>query len=338
MFVFRFGKIVRRGLLKSVPPLVIFLTITACATQTKYSVGDPRIRHSILTPHQCADAFFIANHAIAINADIDRGAYQLRATKDVDRFDTALLERWPQVDGRSRGPLWYVYTRAPKSNNTPHILNYELLGDMYYGGCAAKPQNVAARLWDGKRDGVAVDKQQAARYYEFAALAHVASSQFKLGKMLFEGDGIALDQETGINWLTSAALEGNKESRDYLSGLGITDIPAALSPNSYQKLAQRERQLQQIQSRAMAARQRQTQENWANFALISLAAVGAYYSGSAIAPSAATSQSMNQSTRGVPEKINLRRSRPVFCTSRVHLSVVGEYAPFVNGTIKTFCN
>lgn len=92
------------------------------------------------------------------------------------------------------------------------------LGDLYYFGCP--------------KANLAPNKQQAAVWYQAAAVAHIAEAQYKLGRMLVLGDGITEDVQHGITWLQSAAREGFGQAAVGLQALGV-EPPTPISPNSY---------------------------------------------------------------------------------------------------------
>ncbi|MCH6485030.1 sel1 repeat family protein [Pseudoxanthomonas sp. LH2527] len=95
---------------------------------------------------------------------------------------------------------------------------YDLLGDLHFRGC--------------EKAALSPNKVEAARWYQSAAVKHLPESQWKLGKMFYEGDGVAQDKEAGLAWLTSAAMEGSAEAAVFLQRAG-EKVPTAVTPNSY---------------------------------------------------------------------------------------------------------
>ena len=94
----------------------------------------------------------------------------------------------------------------------------ESFGDLFYFGC--------------KKAGKPSDKVAAFKMYEHASVNHVPSAQFKLGKMLIDGDSVPLNREAGMAWISAAAIEGSAEASAYLSKIGIKP-PDPIWPNSY---------------------------------------------------------------------------------------------------------
>src|SRR5690606_7231166 len=95
---------------------------------------------------------------------------------------------------------------------------WEFTGDMYYNGCP--------------KGGLAIDKATAAQWYQSAAMEFVPTAQYKLGRMMLEGDGIPVNTEGGRAWMTSAALEGSAEAARYLENAGLP-VPQPINPTSY---------------------------------------------------------------------------------------------------------
>lgn len=101
---------------------------------------------------------------------------------------------------------------------TQYFAMRESFGDLFYFGC--------------KKAEKASDKATAFQMYEHAAANHVPSAQFKLGRMLIDGDGIPQNREAGMAWISAAAIEGSAEASAYLSKIGINP-PDPIWPNSY---------------------------------------------------------------------------------------------------------
>lgn len=320
-------KCIKSCALLAVPAMMLI----ACSATYKAPIASMQMRSVFLQPEKCAEAYQLIESRIRVMADVDRGAFQIRQTKDLNVFNTALFKRWQEAAYKG---IYWSFDRSFEFY--PHIMNYDLMGDLYYYGCEYSGQSIAGRVWSGKREGFDPDPVIAAKYYEFAAIGHVPRSQYRLGLMLFEGDGIPRDEETGIQWLTSAALEGYQDARDYLKELGL-DVPEASSPNTYSVLAQDERAQYMALQRAIHARQQQIRQNWATVAIV---AVGAYYAADNLATGAAatTSGSTAPSTTQ-PQRVIVQRSRPVFCTSMGNVTITGtSYTAFANGTVSTFCH
>ena len=141
-----------------------------------------------------------------------------------------MIKHWSP--GTLNPPNYYMY----KQMVMPF---WEFTGDMYYNGCGEA--------------GLAVDKPTAAQWYQSAALEFVPSAQYKLGRMMLEGDGIPLNVAAGRAWLTSAAIEGSSEAARYLASAGLP-IPPAITPNSYTVAArQAKAELEAGQARDRAA-------------------------------------------------------------------------------------
>jgi TPR repeat protein len=95
-------------------------------------------------------------------------------------------------------------------------------------------------------------RSQPPYWYQAAAVAHVREAQWKLGKMLFEGDGVPKNTDAGLAWLTSAAIEGSTEAASYLHARG-EPVPPRIYPNSYTIAA--ERAHQELEAAQTAQRQ-----------------------------------------------------------------------------------
>lgn len=192
------------------------------------------------------------------------------------------------------------------------VRGYDILGDLYYNGC--------------ENAGLRPQKLQAAKWYEYGAIGHVPESQFKFGRMLYEGDGISRDEVLGIQWLTSAATEGNVDARQLLQDLGV-QAPEPLSPNTYLT----------IQAKQKVFRKESNQQ-WFSEAfqdVLGLAVIAAVayssadYAHGASAPGSAVSSPRPQ----------IQRFRPVYCTTTTNLTVTGSsYAVYANGFSSTFCS
>ncbi|MDA3934846.1 MAG: hypothetical protein PF630_11055, partial [Gammaproteobacteria bacterium] len=190
--------------------LAVLIGLSGCAAVPKTPIASVSIRSDILNEQNCAYAFRRINKWIDFMADYHRTPFQLKTSPGLDIFDTSLIEKW-EIPKYGFNGQWWIYTNNKDfAELSPHIMNYDLMGDIYIHGC--------------DNAGIQPDPLMAANYYEFAAIGHVAQSQRKLGRMLFEGDGIQVNESMGIKWLTSAALEGDIEARTYLNSLKI-NIP-----------------------------------------------------------------------------------------------------------------
>ena len=306
--------------------LSILVLLTGCGTTYRASIASMEMRSAALKSEECAETYQRMNRRIRVAADVDRGAFQVRETEGLDIFNTALFRRWHEFG--YNGIYWSFDQSFPYY---PHILNYDLMGDIHYYGCDYSGQSLAGRLWSGRREAIEPNPEKAAKYYEFAAIGHVPRSQYRLGRMLFEGDGISQDEETGIQWITSAALEGHKEARDYLESIGLT-VSEAEGPSTYSKLAEAEREEYTALQQAIQARQQQIRQNWATVAIV---AVGAYYAADTVGAGTTTPQGHGT---GQSQRVTIQRSTPVFCTSTSNISITGDsWVTFANGTISTFC-
>jgi hypothetical protein len=185
---------------------------------------------------------------------------------------------------------------------------YDLLGDVYYNGCASA--------------GLAPDKVAAAYWYQAAAVAHVPEAQWKLGKMLFEGDGVPKNTDAGLAWLTSAAIEGSTAAASYLHARG-EPVPPRIYPNSYAIAA--ERAHQDLEA-AQAAQRQQAVHDLASL----LVTVGAAYVGA----SAAT-QSRPIYSPNVSRMPQLRMTKPAYCSTNATANQVFDTL-YVN--VQRFCH
>lgn len=317
----------------------VLFTLTGCATTVLNPVSDMSHRQSVLSSSNCGLLYRQLDHRITSRADVDRGPYQIRRSPDLDRFDTNLFRRWQE---NMPAPIYSAIQEQAYDSEfsfTPHILNYEVLGDIYYHGCKAESQTAVGRIWYGDRSPVEQNKARAALHYEFAAIGHVSRAQYRIGRMLVEGDGVPQDMEMGLQWLMAAAIEGNNDARGYLKKKGIENIPNPISPNTFQVLAVNEHQMREQYRQRLSdytqQRQAQTRQNWASLFTIGLVVLGAYYS--ADVTSSAPSASL-PSTAAQPGRVTVQRAMPVFCNSQINMTgITSGSLMLVNGTISTFC-
>ena len=70
--------------------------------------------------------------------------------------------------------------------------------------------------------------EEAARWFRLAAEAGVAAAQYEMGVALVNGDGVAMDQRKGVDWLQKAAIQGKAEAiadLETLARAGIIILP-----------------------------------------------------------------------------------------------------------------
>ena len=191
---------------------------------------------------------------------------------------------------------------------------YDLLGDIYYGGCAAA--------------GVTADKAAAIIWYQYAAVKHLPEAQWKLGRMLYEGDGVAKDVSMGLSWLTSAAIEGSPEAAEFLRAHN-EPVPAPITPDTYEILAQ---QAKNDLQEARAAQRAKAVQDLASL-IVGVAAV--YVEAKAI--NAATTWHAPPTVyspyvRDLPQP---SMTRPVYCTYYATANSMGDT---VFARVNAFCN
>lgn len=140
--------------------------------------------------------------------------------KPIDSVMTSsdCVARWNRIKGIEQhwapgGQIYYIHYR----DNLLHA--WEAIGDTYFQGCSEA--------------GIPPDANRALSWYQAAANVHVASAQYKLGKMIYEGQGTGVDRKLGTSWLVSGAIEGSSDARSYLPTLGV-EVPPAISPTSYE--------------------------------------------------------------------------------------------------------
>lgn len=195
---------------------------------------------------------------------------------------------------------------------TAAIYEYEIRGDIYFSGCA-------------KAD-LEADASEAAYWYLVGANFHVPSSQFKLGKMLYEGDGIPKDEPAGIDWLTSAALENNSEAKSYLSNLGI-DVPKVQTTSTFDTL----------RAEAIRLHKQNLADTWNTVLELTVLAASTYVVvQSANPPSVQARNSTLNSSQG---STKIQRFKPTWCTSSL-MGSANSFAGYtsISGTVNTFCN
>ena len=212
--------------------------------------------------------------------------------------------------------LNFVKHFPPERNNLGYVMYdpklmgyraYDMLGDIYYRGCAkAKlaPDKVAAAIW-----------------YQSAAVIHLPESQWKLGRMLVEGDGIPSNKDAGFAWLTSSALEGSPEAANYLRALG-EPVPTAVSPNSYTLAAE---ELLQARNAARAEERAQIVRDLGGL----LVTVGSMYviakaNSMQVVSTPRTSVQPLPSTPNVVQMPKLSMTKPVYCNSQGDASAIGN--------------
>jgi hypothetical protein len=187
------------------------------------------------------------------------------------------------------------------------FLGYELLGDVYFQGCAAA--------------GLPADKIAAASWYFAAALAHVPDSQWKLGRMMFQGDGVPENREMGLGWITSAALEGSAPAAAFLTSMGEV-VPAPIQPSSWDNASNLARQ--KLAS-ANAEQRRAVLQGLGN--LVVSAALIYSASGSAMVRTHPANYASNNRAA--------YRPRPVYC--QYQASANSFYPNHINVRVTQFC-
>lgn len=168
--------------------------------------------------------------AIAISALLNGCSYTAQPKAQLPSYHQSsdCSKKWDRVKGVAK--YWH-----PSSGATGAYIMYknhlfhawEVIGDIHYSGCPAA--------------GVTQNKNMAMGWYQSAAGIHLASSQFKLGRMIYEGDGVVKNPDLAMKWLFSAAIEGSHEARSYLAALGVA-APPAIAPTSYEVYQEAARQ------------------------------------------------------------------------------------------------
>ncbi|WP_448245071.1 tetratricopeptide repeat protein [Pseudoxanthomonas mexicana] len=219
----------------------------------------------------------------------------------------SMIKHWSP--GAVSPPNYYMY----KQMVMPF---WEFTGDMYYNGCP--------------KGGLAADKIVAAQWYQSAAMEFVPTAQYKLGRMMLEGDGIPANLEGGRAWMTSAALEGSSEAARYLANAGLP-IPQPINPASYTIAArQAKAELEAGQARDRAAIVGDLSRLVVNVA-------SAYVAASVASPVAPVVKRAPTPIAAAPVYSVPAMRRPVFCNTygTVTPSAVTDTA-WVN--VSTFCN
>ena len=213
---------------------------------------------------------------------------------------------------------------SPGTLNPPNYYMYkqmvmpfwEFTGDMYYNGCP--------------KGELTIDKVTAAQWYQSAAMEFVPTAQYKLGRMMLEGDGVPVNVEGGRAWMTSAALEGSPEAALYLANAGLP-VPQPINPTSYTIAArQAKAELEAGQARDRAAIVRDLSHLVVNVA-------SAYIAANASSPVAPVVKRAPPPATATPAYNAPTMRRPSFCNSyaTVTSSSVSNTA-WVN--VSTFCN
>lgn len=130
-----------------------------------------------------------------------------------------LFSRW---SSRSAEKMFVDANNAYKSGDYLKALNgYRSLANQGY----SQAQLLAGLVYyDGK--GVAVDHEEAARYFKLAAEAGNPKAQFNVGLMYQVGDGLPQDYAKALHWYRLSAQNGYPESQVNLGkmfqqGLGV---------------------------------------------------------------------------------------------------------------------
>lgn len=211
--------------------------------------------------------------------------------------------------GAVNPPNYYMYKQMA-------IPFWEFTGDMYYNGCP--------------KGDLPIDKVTAAQWYQSAAIEFVPTAQYKLGRMMLEGDGVAVNIEGGRAWMTSAALEGSSEAARYLANAGLP-VPQPINPTSYTIAArQAKAELEAGQARDRAAIVSDLSHLVVNVA-------SAYLAASAVSPVAPAVRRAPAPTTTTPAFPAPTMRRPVFCRSygAITPSAATDSA-WIN--VSTFCN
>ena len=218
-----------------------------------------------------------------------------------------MIKHWPP--GTVNPPNYYMYKQMV-------IPFWEFTGDMYYNGCP--------------RGDLASDKVTAAQWYQSAAMEFVPTAQYKLGRMMLEGDGIPVNVEGGRAWMTSAALEGSSEAARYLANASLP-VPEPINPTSYTiAVRQAKAELEAGQARDRAAIVSDLSNLVVNVA-------SAYLAASVASPVAPVVNRPPAPATTTPAYTTPTMRRPVFCRSysTVTSSAVSDTA-WIN--VSTFCN
>jgi hypothetical protein len=153
----------------------------------------------------------------------------------------------------------------------------------------------------------------------------VPEAQFKLGKMMVDGDGIPKDEAAGIEWIVSAALEQDSNARAYLLEQRGIEASIVSGPNTYERLTD---YYQGIEKQKRA----EFLSDLGGFALevVTLAAV-TY----AVVETNQTPSYSHQTQPSATNSPTIYRYRPVYCSSNI-MATGGSNV--VTGTVTTFCH
>lgn len=250
-----------------------------------------------------------------------------RQTKNMNR----LLDLWrsgkatpadisiavPRPDGTVYAPFgdglpYYTYKM--------HLLNtIETFGDIYYYGCP--------------KEGVSASKSAAMEMYERAAIKHVPSAQFKLGRMQYEGDGVEKQEEIGLAWITSAAIEGSADAAQFLASIN-KNTPKPISPNSYAAAA--------LEAKAIheGLKQADRAKLVSDLASLSVNFATGYLTGIATQPTTNVPKVAKQPSSTTTPKATkpmLTMTQPTYCNYYV-TTYSSEYSDTVSATVSKFCH
>lgn len=129
-----------------------------------------------------------------------------------------------------------------------HAAAQSTLGWMYANGYGVSHDDAQARTWYQRAAdqgdikaaytlgtiyrfgqlGVHKDGEQAVHWYLKAANQGLAAAQFALGRLLMDGKLVAQDEETALQWLSMAHLNGSSKAEETIETLIRRMDPAAV--------------------------------------------------------------------------------------------------------------
>lgn len=129
-----------------------------------------------------------------------------------------------------------------------HAAAQSTLGWMYANGYGVSHDDARARTWYQRAAdqgdikaaytlgtiyrfgqlGVHKDGEQAVHWYLKAANQGLAAAQFALGRLLMDGKLVAQDEETALQWLSMAHLNGSSKAEETIETLIRRMDPAAV--------------------------------------------------------------------------------------------------------------
>ncbi|MBQ2885265.1 MAG: sel1 repeat family protein [Alphaproteobacteria bacterium] len=117
-----------------------------------------------------------------------------------------------------------IYSFSSNENSTQFKTIYKaaITGD-------AKSQNQLGLIYEKGLDDIAIDKEEAVKWYQRAAEQGFPEALDNLGNCFYQGIGVSLNYKEAVKWYTKAAEQGynisqNRLGNCYFHGKGVEKI------------------------------------------------------------------------------------------------------------------